>query len=575
MEIFKKFLNKLIPNRNSAYNWIIEAEKYLDEDNYEKAVECYLKALKTNNIRAVDWANLSYAYYHLEDYEKALEAIDRALSLSSENPEFLYLKGSILYKLKNFDDAYKCFIKASKKIKKSDLYEILGELSLRYKKYKEALDYYLKAYQLNENNTKALFMAGKLYLLFSDLYNAYESFKKVLEKEPNHNCRKIVECIDKIFEIINKNIYEDVSAGVRLLERKDYINALKFFNKVISVDDTNDFAYYYKSVIAEIFEEYQKALECINKAMSILDRSIYYTKKGDILSKIGDSEAVDMYNKSIEINPNPYALFGLAIFYYKNENFEEASNFFDRVLELYVDDFPRNDVDIFTVYSLIGKAETTGILKYYEGALSYINNLLEMDRENSEWWKIKGYIYYKLKNYKEAHECFINALRLDSNDINVIKSLIIVYEKSDKFDEALSMAMKLKKLLHNNEAEEILKKLMNREPTNLEIPSPLLSVPAIYYKPNHIQYHLANLYRYVNINPIGAFIYISFIEGSNIIAEITDEEKSKAIDKLIKELKKKLPIEMYKYCESPNNYKPSKEIIEICKRELEKFGCVL
>jgi len=575
MEIFKKFLNKLIPNRNSAYNWIIEAEKYLDEDNYEKAVECYLKALKTNNIRAVDWANLSYAYYHLEDYEKALEAIDRALSLSSENPEFLYLKGSILYKLKNFDDAYKCFIKASKKIKKSDLYEILGEFSLRYKKYKEALDYYLKAYQLNENNIKALFMAGKLYLLFSDLYNAYESFKKVLEKEPNHNCRKIVECIDKIFEIINKNIYEDVSAGVRLLERKDYINALKFFNKVISVDDTNDFAYYYKSVIAEIFEEYQKALECINKAMSILDRSIYYTKKGDILSKIGDSEAVDMYNKSIEINPNPYALFGLAIFYYKNENFEEASNFFDRVLELYVDDFPRNDVDIFTVYSLIGKAETTGILKYYEGALSYINNLLEMDRENSEWWKIKGYIYYKLKNYKEAHECFINALRLDSNDINVIKSLIIVYEKSDKFDEALSMAMKLKKLLHNNEAEEILKKLMNREPTNLEIPSPLLSVPAIYYKPNHIQYHLANLYRYVNINPIGAFIYISFIEGSNIIAEITDEEKSKAIDKLIKELKKKLPIEMYKYCESPNNYKPSKEIIEICKRELEKFGCVL
>ncbi|AIJ05400.1 hypothetical protein JH146_0551 [Methanocaldococcus bathoardescens] len=263
MELFKKFLNKLISNGNSAYNWIVEAEKYLDEENYEKAVECYLKALKTNNARAIDWANLSYAYYHLEDYEKALEAIDRALSLSSENPEFLYLRGSILYKLKNFDEAYKCFIKASKKIKKSDLYEILGELSLKYKKYKEALDYYLKAYRLNENNTKALFMAGKLYLLFGDLYNAYESFKKVLEKEPNHECKKIVECIDKIFEIINKNIYEDVSAGIRLLERRDYINALKFFNKVISVDDTNDFAYYYKSVIAEIFEEYQKALECI------------------------------------------------------------------------------------------------------------------------------------------------------------------------------------------------------------------------------------------------------------------------------------------------------------------------
>ena len=280
---------------------------------------------------------------------------------------------------------------------------------------------------------------------------------------------------------------------------------------------------------------------------------------------------MDYYKKSIELNPSPYAHFGLAIFYYKNGNLEKASNFFDRVLESYVEDFPRNDVDIFTVYSLIGKAETTGILKYYDGALSYINNLLDRDPENSEWWKIKGYIYYKLKNYKEAHECFISALRSDSNNIDIIKSLIVLYEKSGKFDEALSMAMKLKKLLHNNEIEEIFKKLMNREPTNLKIPSPLLNVPVMYYKPNHIQYHLANLYRYININPIGAFIYISFIEGSNIITEIEDEEKSKAVTKLIKELKEKLPIEMYKYCESPNNYKPSEEIIEICKRELGKL----
>ena len=40
MKLFKKFLNKVIFNGNSAYNWIAEAEKYLDEENYEKAVEC-------------------------------------------------------------------------------------------------------------------------------------------------------------------------------------------------------------------------------------------------------------------------------------------------------------------------------------------------------------------------------------------------------------------------------------------------------------------------------------------------------------------------------------------------------
>ncbi|XRO77606.1 tetratricopeptide repeat protein [Methanocaldococcus sp. 10A] len=563
----KKFLNILISNENS-YNWITDAEKYLDEENYEKAVECYLKALKTNNMRAIDWANLSYAYYHLNDYENALKAIDKALHLSSENPEFLYLRGSILYKLKNFEEAYKCFIKASKKIKKSDLYEILGELSLKFKKYDDALNYYLKAYKLNENNIDALYMAGKISLLLGDIDKSYKLFKEILEKEPNHKCKKIVDYMENIIEIINTDIYENIEIGIRMLDKGDYINALKHFNKVISTDNTNDFAYYYKSIISEIFGDYQKALKYIDKAIFILKKSIYYAKKGDILSKMDNLEAVDCYKKSLELNPNLYAYFGLAIFYYKRKDFEKASVFFDKVLESYTSDLSKKDTDVLTIYSLIGLGETTGISKYYEGILSYINNLLDRDPENSEWWKIKGYIYYKLKNYKEAHECFINALRIDSNNIDAIKSLIVLYEKSGKFDDALSMAMKLKKLLQNDEAEEIVKKLMNREPTNLEIPSPLLNVPVMYYKPNHIQYHLSTLYRYININPIGAFIYISYLETSEIITEIEDEEISKAILKLIKELKEKLPIEMYKYCESPNNYKPSEEIIEIYKREL-------
>ncbi|XRO75023.1 tetratricopeptide repeat protein [Methanocaldococcus sp. 28A] len=565
----KKFLNVLIYNENS-YDWIIKAERYLDEENYEKAIECYLKAIKTNNMRAIDWANLSYAYYNLNNYEKALEAINKALHLSSENPEFLYLKGSILYKLKNFEEAYKCFIKASTKIKKSDLYEVLGELSLKFKKYKEALDYYLKAYKLNENNIDALYMAGKISLLLGDIDNAYKLFKEILEKEPNHKCKKIVDYMEKIIEIINTDIYENIEFGIRMLDKGDYINALKHFNKVISIDNTNDFAYYYKSVVSEIFEDYQKALKYIDKAISILKKSIYYAKKGDILSKMDSLEAEACYKKSIELYPNIYAYFGLAILYYKRKDFEKATVFFDKVLESY-SDLSKNDIDVLTIYSLIGLGEITEISKYYEGALSYINKLLDRDPENSKWWKIKGYIYYKLKNYKEAHECFINALRIDSNDINILKSLIVIYEKSGKFDDAISMAMKLKKLLQNDEAEEIVKKLMNREPTNLEIPSPLLNVPVMYYKPNHIQYHLSTLYRYININPIGAFIYISYLETSEIITEIEDEEISKAILKLIKELKEKLPIEMYKYCESLNNYKPSEEILEICKKELSKI----
>ncbi|CAB3288267.1 Tetratricopeptide TPR_2 repeat protein [Methanocaldococcus lauensis] len=571
--VFKKFLSKLI-SKDNLDKWILKAEKYLDESNYQKAVECYLKAISENYMRAIDWANLAYAYFNLEEYEKALDAINKAISLSPKNLEFIYLKGMILYKLKDYDGAYKCFIEASRKIKNSDLYELLGELSLKLKKYEDALNYYLKSYKLNEKKIDALYNAGKLYLLFGDIDNAYESFKKILEKEPNHECKRIVKFIDELFEIIDKNIYEDLIKAVNLIEIGNYINALKFLNKIISIDESNDFAYYYKSVISEIFEEYHKALEYIKKSISLFERSIFYAKYGDILNKINSSESVNAYNKSIEIYPNPYAYFGLSIYYYKKGDFEKSAEYFDKLLEITTYDVS-GDCDKLILYSLIGKAETSNNLKYYEEALSYLDNLINKNLDDIELWKIRGYIYFKLKNYKIAYDSFMNVLKINPNDIDAIKSIIVVYEKAGKYDEAISMAMKLKKLLDNKEeVDKIIKKLMNKEPTNLDIFSPLLNVPVIYCKIDKVQYHFATLHKYININPILAYIYLFLIENLNIIEEIYDEDKSKSINNLIEYLKEKLPVEMYKYCESPENYKPNDEIINTCKRELAKFGFI-
>lgn len=75
------------------------------------------------------------------------------------------------------------------------------------------------------------------------------------------------------------NSYEDLNNGLTMIKNKDYIGALKIFNKVLQIDENSDISYYYKSVIAEIFEEYKKALEYIDKSISIFNRSLYYAKK--------------------------------------------------------------------------------------------------------------------------------------------------------------------------------------------------------------------------------------------------------------------------------------------------------
>lgn len=60
MNLFRKISEKL----KSYEDWVTEANYYLDEGIYDKAVECYLKALEKKNTNPIDWFNLAYALYH-------------------------------------------------------------------------------------------------------------------------------------------------------------------------------------------------------------------------------------------------------------------------------------------------------------------------------------------------------------------------------------------------------------------------------------------------------------------------------------------------------------------------------
>lgn len=154
----------------------------------------------------------------------------------------------------------------------------MGDISVKYGRYEEALKYYLKSYKMaNSKNLNALFKAGKIYLLFGDIDKAYDAFNEILQQNPSHECKKIVECMENVVNAINS--YEDLNNGLTMIKNKDYIGALKIFNKVLQIDENSDISYYYKSVIAEIFEEYKKALEYIDKSISIFNRSLYYAKK--------------------------------------------------------------------------------------------------------------------------------------------------------------------------------------------------------------------------------------------------------------------------------------------------------
>jgi tetratricopeptide (TPR) repeat protein len=76
-------------------------------------------------------------------------------------------------------------------------------------------------------------------------------------------------------------------------------------------------------------------------------------------------------------------------------------------------------------------------MKKYNEALECYNKALEIDPYYAEAWNNKGNVYYKMKEYNEALECYNKALEINSFDAGAWNNKGNVYYKMKKYNEAL------------------------------------------------------------------------------------------------------------------------------------------
>ena len=79
---------------------------------YEKAIECYDRALEINQNYAEAWYSKGYALYRLGRYKEAIGCYDRALKINQNYVEALNNKGVALSKLRRYEEAIECYDKA-------------------------------------------------------------------------------------------------------------------------------------------------------------------------------------------------------------------------------------------------------------------------------------------------------------------------------------------------------------------------------------------------------------------------------------------------------------------------------
>lgn len=97
--------------------------------------------------------------------------------------------------------------------------------------------------------------------------------------------------------------------------------------------------------------------------------------------------------------------------------------------------------------ALFNKANIFGRLNRHQEALIFIEDYLKQKPDQVGGWILKGNFNFKLKNYKVAIPAFSEALRLNSNSLEVLINLGLALAEEGLYEEAISY---LEKAIHIN-----------------------------------------------------------------------------------------------------------------------------
>ena len=83
-------------------------------NEYEKAIDCFDRAIEKIPFWAWPWMNKGYALDDLRRYDEAIKCYDKAIELKHDYPEAWQNKGVTLRKLSRYEEAIKCCVEAVK-----------------------------------------------------------------------------------------------------------------------------------------------------------------------------------------------------------------------------------------------------------------------------------------------------------------------------------------------------------------------------------------------------------------------------------------------------------------------------
>ncbi|MGL6341518.1 MAG: tetratricopeptide repeat protein, partial [Waterburya sp.] len=412
-------------------------------------IDAFRQATKLNPNFYPAWKELAaelnnYNYNNRTDLLESLAAYNQAIQLEPKIFSNYTKRGGVLESLKRYDEALASY---NQSIKLQPYYALAyagrGDVYLELEKYQSAISDYNRAKKLNAERSN-IYIDHRIGIVYNRLKNyksAISILTQALEKHPY-----------PIASLQNSGGFGSelyVSRGFAYKKLKNYQAALADYTQAIKLNsDTPQpeiyfdraLLYYYLKDIQKGDLDLEKGIHSLKqdlsnddearvkdiandfnnvgqpKAAQKIQRLILYVKASNYTSqgaKLADlekyQEAIKLYTKAIEINPDDESTYHKRGDVYEDlENYQAAIADYTQAIEINPDDFDNDSYyeDRASVYEE---------LKNYQAAIADYTKAIEIEPDDTSPYYLRASIHKRLKDYQSVIADYTKIIEINPN----------------------------------------------------------------------------------------------------------------------------------------------------------------
>jgi tetratricopeptide (TPR) repeat protein len=390
------------------------AEQYVEDEEHEKAIAAYSRAIELKPDYAIAYHNRGLLHANLDLNEKAIEDFDKAIELDDQFLDAYRNRGQLQLKLKNYVQAIESFSQlldlepkdASAHSNRGLAYAATGQFDKSVADFDSAIS-------LGSENVVVWLNRGRVHVQLGNSDNALKDFSKVVELKPDDpqaylqlgseyskkgDFVKAIGNFDKVIELNPEDSDTIRKRGWAQFSKGDSTKAIVDLSRAIALNTKDAVALNYRGQLLAGQEEWDKAIEDFDVAIKL--KSDFYEafcNRGSTYFGRGELEkAVKDFDAAIKLSEQDALGHFLRGTLAARSNVEKAIGYFDAAINRKGD----------YVAAYVSRGQMRLQKAEWDRAIRDSNKALELEPNNADAHLSRGIAFNGNREYDNAIKDF-------------------------------------------------------------------------------------------------------------------------------------------------------------------------